>query len=403
MIVIGGGQAGLAMSFHLSRIGREHLVLERGRVGERWRSERWDSLCFQSPNWLLHLPGHAIGGDPDAFSHHHEVIRFIDAYAARIHAPLRCGVEVRALRRDDATGRFLLDCGAQTLEAREVVIATGPYQRPRIPALADRLPAGVLQFHASSYRNPDQLPPGAVLVVGSGASGCQIAEELNQAGRHVVFSISRHRRVPRRYRGRDLLSWLSELGMLEQTRDQLPAGEIPLPVALTGAGGGHDIDLRTFATAGVRLAGYLSGSDGARLRFEDNVEPILRQADAAAAAFERAVDDHLQRAGAAPAPAPGAPHTTLAPRAPIAGLRELDLGAERVTSVIWCSGYDLDFEWVRLPVFDALGQPLHRRGVTSCAGAHFLGLQWLHAWKSSFLFGVGDDAEHLAECMAARS
>ena len=399
-IVIGGGQAGLIMSHHLSRIGREHVVLERRRVAERWRTERWDSLAFQFPNRLIRLPGLAISGEPDAFASRDQIVTFLERYAEHVGAPVRCGVEVESLRREPGSERFQLETPGAVLEARNVVIATGPYQRPDLPPMASELPPRLLQLHASAYRNPDQLPTGAVLVVGSGASGCQIAEELAGAGRTVYLSISRHRRVPRRYRGQDLTDWFAALGLLALSRRQWLHGQPALPVTLTGAGGGHDIDLRRFAADGMRLAGYLTEVRGESVSLADNVESILRAADDAYLEFRAAADAHVHATGADALP----PSDPVPPAPPPAHLpvRELDLSAAGVGSVIWCTGYQLDFGWVNLPVIGEHGAPRHSEGVTEYPGLYFLGLSWLRTWSSTFLFGVGTDAEFLAERIAAR-
>jgi len=399
-IVIGGGQAGLMMSHHLSRIGREHVVLERRRVAERWRTERWDSLAFQFPNRLIRLPGLAFSGEPGAFAGRDEIVTFLERYAEHVRAPVRCGVEVQSLRREPGSERFQLETPGAVLEARNVVIATGPYQRAELPPNASQLPPRLLQLHASAYRNPEQLPPGAVLVVGAGASGCQIAEELAAMGRTCYLSISRHRRVPRRYRGRDLTDWLAALGMLALTRPQWLHGKPALPMALTGVGGGHDIDLRRFAADGVRLAGYLTEVRGEIVSFADNAESILCAADDAYFEFCTEVDAHLSAIGT-DAPPPDDP-VPPPPRPAHAPVRELDLSAAGVGSVIWCTGYQLDLGWVNLPVFGENGAPRHTEGVTDCPGVYFLGLSWLRTWSSTFLFGAGADAEFLAERIAAR-
>jgi putative flavoprotein involved in K+ transport len=399
-IVIGGGQAGLMMSHHLSRIGRGHVVLERRRVAERWRTERWDSLTFQFPNRLIRLPGLAFSGEPDAFASRDQIVAFLERYAEHVRAPVRCGVEVTSLRREPGTERYQIETPGAVLEARNVVIATGPYQRADLPPNASELPRRLLQLHANAYRNPEELPPGAVLVVGSGASGCQIAEELAGTGRTVYLSISRHRRVPRRYRGRDLIDWLAALGMLALTRPQWLHGKTALPVALTGVGGGHDIDLRRFAADGVRLAGYLTEVRGEMVGFADNVESILGAADDAYLEFRAAVDAHLRATGT-DAPPPDDP-VPPPPRPAHAPVLELDLSAARVGSVIWSTGYQLDLGWVNLPVIGEDGAPRHTEGVTECPGVYFLGLPWLRTWSSTFLFGVGADAEFLAERIAAR-
>jgi putative flavoprotein involved in K+ transport len=282
--IIGGGQAGLTMSHCLTRHGRRHLVLERHRVAERWRTERWDSLRFQFPNWAMRLPDFAYAGDdPDAYAPRDEVVRFIEAYAAFIQAPVRTGVAVRALRR--ASDGFRLDTGDATIEARNVVIATGPYQQPAIPAAAVGL-GSIPQLSASGYRNPDQLPPGGVLVVGAGASGCQIADELLQSGRTVYLSVGPHRRVPRRYRGRDIIWWISALGLDDAVADEHAARQAPL--LISGADGGHTVDLRGFAAAGMVLVGRLQAARDGVATFASDLVGNLAAGDESYANFIRA-------------------------------------------------------------------------------------------------------------------
>jgi len=401
-VIVGGGHAGLAMSHHLSRRGRAHVVLERGRVAERWRSERWDSLCFQFPNWSLALPGQPYDGpEPDGFASRDEVVRFIDRYREAIAAPVRTGVHVTAVRAAPDRDGFRLETAHGVLDATNVVVATGPYQEPVVPALAGALPSRLVQVHSRAYRNPSSLPPGAVLVVGSGASGCQIVEDLLAAGRRVLLSVGRHRRFPRRYRGRDMFWWMERMGALDQTLDERPeARDRPNPL-VTGVGGGHDIDLRCYAARGVTLLGHVAGIDGARLRLADDLGTQLAGGDEGVAVFTRAVDAYVARAGLAipEEPAPAAPPPVAAPTA----IRTLDLDAESITSVIWATGFRRDFGWIHLPVLEGNGEPIHRRGVTACAGLYFLGLPWLHTLKSSVLCGVGRDAEHLAERIAARA
>src|SRR5690242_9765116 len=398
-VIVGGGHAGLAMSHQLSRRGRAHVVLERGRVAERWRSERWDSLHFQFPNWSLALPGQPYDGpQPDAFSSREEVVAFIERYCAVTAAPVRTGVRVDAIRSAPGTDGFRLETSHGLLAASNVVVATGPYQEPVIPPPAGALPPRVTQVHSSAYRNPSRLPPGAVLVVGSGASGCQIVEDLLAAGRTVYLSVGRHRRFPRRYRGRDMFWWMERMGALDQTLAERPeARGRPNPL-VTGVGGGHDIDLRDYAARGVTLLGRVEAVDGARLRLADDLNAQIAHGDEGVAAFTRSVDAYVARAGlAAPEEALPAP-----PPSSVVAIRSLDLDASGITSVIWATGFRRDFSWIGLPVLDAAGEAVHRRGVTDCPGLYFLGLPWLHTLKSSVLCGVGRDALHLAEQIAAR-
>jgi len=392
-IVIGGGQAGLAMSYHLRAQDREHVVLERDRVAARWHGERWDSLYFQFPNWSLQLPGYAYAGsEPDAFAHRSEVARFIEDYARFIDAPLRCGIDVQSLELDREARRFRLITNGGTFEAQRVVVATGPFQRERIPALHADFDAAIFQTSARRYRAPAQLPPGAVLIVGAGGSGCQIAEELLEAGRKVYLCVGRHRRIPRRYRGRDLLAWLEDLGTMSTPIDAFPNRQPPPPILLTGFQGGHDMDLRELARAGAVLTGKLVAVEDGIARFDDSLEPSLAAADESSAAFVRAVDEHVRVSGiAVEEERPGLRAPT-----PLQSPRSIDMKMCDVTSIIWCTGYSLDFGWIKIDVFAGDGTPQQQRGVTNCPGLYFLGLHWMHTFRSGTLFGVGGDAAYLA-------
>jgi len=390
-IIIGGGQAGLAMSLHLKRRGREHLLLEREQLGGRWHSERWKSLHFQFPNWSLRLPGHSYsGGDPEGFSHYCAVIEFLSEYARKIEPPARLGVEVIGVyRRGDS---FLVDTNLGPFAAANVVVATGAFPHPKIPVFASNISPGIVQIHSSGYQSPEQLPPGAVLVVGTGSSGGQIAEELHRSGRQIFLSVSRHRRVPRRFAGKDMLWWLFELGWMDRTIDSFPGRRVPPAILVTGIDGGHDLDIRQFGNEGITLLGRATGADKNRLHLAANLDELLANADAAFDEFICAASHHTHQIGmtlddqASP----------IRPQSPPAATR-LDLEAAAVRSIIWCTGYRPAFEWIAVPVFDSDGAPVQERGVTACPGLYFLGLHWMHSFKSGALFGVGDDAEHIAD------
>jgi putative flavoprotein involved in K+ transport len=406
-VIIGGGHAGLTMSYSLSQLGQEHVILERGRVGERWRNERWDSFHFQFPNWTIELPGYKYHSEePDAFAPGHEVVRFLDDYAALIKAPVRCGVTVTSLEQGSREGRYLIHTQDETIEAANVVVATGPFQRPAIPSVSAQVPPDLFQVHSSKYRNSDQLPPGAVLVVGAGSSGGQIAEELIKSGRKVYLSVGRHRRVPRRYRGRDYVWWSSEIGVLDQTVDMLPSPEAknwPLPL-LTGVNGGHDLDLRRMAVGGVTLLGHLRSVAGNTLILAPDLKETLARADVWFTDFKKLADDYVTKTGMNVPEEKHSDEEVAEPDEISQPILELDLKAAGITSIIWATGFRYDFDWVKLLIFDETGEPVHRRGVTSFPGIYFLGLRWLYKRKSFFLImaGPAEDAAYLAEHIKTR-
>lgn len=400
-VIIGAGQAGLTMSHCLTQRGQPHVVLERHRIAERWRTERWDSLRFQFPNWAMRLPDFAYAGDdPDGYAPRDDVVRFIESYAGFIHAPIRTGVEVHALY--STSNGFRLDTGEAAIEARNVVIATGPYQQPAIPAAAANLGA-VFQISANTYRNPGQLPSGGVLVVGAGASGCQIAEELMRIGRTVYLSVGPHRRVPRRYRGRDIIWWINALGLDQKIADEHATRQAPL--LISGADGGRTVDLREFAASGMVLLGRLQDARDGVASFAPDLAGNLAAGDENYAGFIRSADAYAADAGLL------LPEDSIAfaqPGVAIDPILTLDLRAAGVQTVIWATGYRYDFDWINLDVFAHSGDPqvrtpVHRRGVTSVPGVYFLGLPFMHKTKSSFLSGVGEDAGHLAEQIVARN
>lgn len=402
-VIVGGGQAGLAMSYHLKRLGREHLVLEQKRVAERWRSERWESLTFQFPNWTIQLPGHTYRtDDPEGFAPRDEVVRFIESYATRIAAPVRCGVRVTSVRQKPGAERFLVQTENETLEALNVVLATGPYQLPSIPPVDDAMPRHIFQTHSRDYRNPQQLPSGAVLVVGSGASGCQIAEELYQTGRKVYLSVGHHCRVPRRHRRRDFFWWFDVLGMWDRRVDVHPEVNAER-FLLTGAAGGHDLDLRRFAADGVTLLGRLRAVSEAKLFLAPDLEEKLALGDAWFAELKKSMDNYAQKVGMEAPEESEVEEPVASGSTGSVPILELDLRAAGIASVIWASGFRHDFGWVGLAVVDETGEPAQRRGVTPFPGLYFLGLRRMHTLRSSLLPGVGDDAGYLAERIAART
>jgi putative flavoprotein involved in K+ transport len=397
-LIIGGGQAGLAMSHMLSQRGCENIVVERCRIAERWRTARWDGLRFQFPNWSIQLPDFPFSfAEPNAFATSDEIVRYLTAYAKFVGASVRCGVNVQSLRRGDSLNGFVAETSEGRIEAANVVVATGPYQRPIVPTLLSNN-VTVFQVHANRYRRPEQLPSGAVLVIGSGASGVQIAEELLRAGRQVYLSVGRHRRMPRRYRGRDLVWWLSALS-LDQTPVEKRGPDPSLPL-ITGAYGGHTLDFRQLAAQGVRLLGHLRAAHDDWLDFAPDLAANLAHGDAAYAGFLDLVDAHVEHNGLKVPHEPSARTNSPDPGDLIEPLRALNLRAAGIGSVIWATGYRFDLSWIDVPVLDASGQPLHRHGITDVPGMYFIGLQWLSKMTSSFLSGVGDDAARLADHIA---
>ena len=400
-LIIGGGQAGLAMStVLLQRRGREHVVLERGLVGGRWRTARWDSLRFQFPNWALQLPGYTYAGDDlDSFAHYSEILGVIEDYAARNRVPVREHTEMVGLGEDGDRAGFVVSLADGSMLARRVVVATGPFQPPLIPQLSQDVSASVLQTDATHYRCPAQLPDGAVLVVGSGASGCQIADELLRAGRRVYLSVSRHRRVPRRFRGKDVTWWLEQMGRFAQTIDSFPNRQWPPPVVVTGVNGGYDVNVRQLAADGAAVVGRVTAASGGAVAIAANANQILDTADTAYADFLAAAREFAAEGGQEEL----AEEQSAAPSRLPAAVDEvdlLDLGRQNITTIIWATGYAYDFGWVKVPVFDEHGRPVQRRGTTQRPGLYFLGLHWMHTFKSGLFSGVGSDAEYLAEHMA---
>ena len=385
------------MSDMLTRRGCDHVILERARIGERWRSERWDGLRFQFPNWSVTLPDFPYPhDDADAFSSSRDIVRFLEAYADRIKAPIHCGVNVTRLRQDSSRG-FIAETSRGTLQAANVVIAVGPYQRPVGSPLAGAF-ADVFQVHASKYTQPHQLPSGAVLIVGSGASGSQIAEELNRAGRQVYLCIGSHRRMPRRYRGRDLIWWLQALG-LDQTPVEKRGSSKALPL-ITGAYGGHTIDFRKFAADGITLLGHAVAVHGSVVEIAGDLEETLKAGDDAYFGFLDLADRHVADREWGMPLEPGARVGLPDPPCVSSPLSRLDLRATGINSIIWATGYRYDFSWIEMPAFDDRGEPRHRAGVSEVRGLYFLGLPWLSKMNSSFLAGIGDDAGYLAKMIA---
>ena len=404
VVVVGAGQAGLVASRFLTLNHVQHLVLESGEIGQSWRTQRWDSFHLNTPNWANGLAGMDFHPEePDAFAGRNELVAFLEDYARIFHLPIRPRTIVTGLRRT-SSGWYALRTQSEEMQAKGVIIASGGMNRPRVPALARRLPDDLTVSSAGTYRNPDALPKGAVLVVGSGQSGCQIAEDLLEAGRGVFLSVSKVARVPRSYRGRDILAWWKDMSFLDVKLQQLedPSIQFAAQPQVSGIRGGHTVSLQSLARDGAVLVGRVLDADRRVLELDGSVRECIHFADEKSRAFKAAIDAHIDREGIkaeASLPDPDEP--------PLPDLRgsdeitNLNLSRAGVSSVIWCTGFDADWSWVEVEVFDQGGRPRHSNGITESPGLYFLGMPWLSARKSGILFGVSDDAARIVEHMRA--
>jgi len=401
VVIVGAGQAGLAVAQTLQKRGIRPLVLERHRVGHAWDQQRWDSFCLVTPNWQCRLPDFPYdGAEPEGFMGKAEIVAYLQRFASHAAADVREGVTVERLMQHGSGYKLLTSEGE--INAEHVVVATGGYHRPKRHPDAARLPENLLQLDAREYRNAAALPPGPVLVVGSGQSGCQIAEDLFLAGRDVHLCVGSAPRSPRRYRGKDVVDWLDRMGYYA-----MPISDHSDPRAvrgktnhyLTGRDGGREIDLRARALQGMHLHGRLQSLTPGAISFQDDLASNLDQADAVYCRIRSSIDAWISQQGiSAPVEAPYSPCW----QPPPGQDPGLNLSDTPLAAVIWCTGYSSDFSWIEVPVFDGLGQPSHDRGVTQSQGLYFVGLPWLHTWGSGRFCGVADDAEHLAGLISLR-
>jgi len=399
-IIVGGGQGGLSTSYYLKQGGREHIILEQTyQAAKAWR-DRWDSFTFITPNWMIRLPGAEYQGDePDEFMVRKKIIEYFEEYIKQFELPIRYGIQVTSVESID-TG-YLVETNKTNFEADNVVIATGMYQRPRMPSFGSNLSSEIIQLHSSEYRNPETLPDGAVLVVGSAQSGCQIAEELYKTGRKVYLSVGNAGRLPRRYRGKDITQWFDELGFYDRTVDKLPSPQAKFAGSAHGTGkdGGHTINLHQFAMDGVILLGHIQSGKNNRIMLAPDLKENLANADKLEIELVKLIDEAIENNGL-DVPIETLPE--LRDGYEVEEILDLDLKSAGITSVIWATGYKFDFSLVKLPAFDEDGYPVQKRGVADFPGLYFIGLQFLHTSKSGLLAGVGDDAAHVAKHIGSR-
>ncbi|MEM9079667.1 MAG: MSMEG_0569 family flavin-dependent oxidoreductase [Verrucomicrobiota bacterium] len=391
-IVIGGGQAGLSASHYLKEQGLNHLIFEKNEPFYAWKNERWDSFCLVTPNHQCHLPGyHYQGDDPDGFMVKDELIAWFQGYLENTNPPLRTGVTVLSVTKP--AGHFLVETTAGTWTTDAVICATGSYHTPFTPPGSDQIPPHIKQVFPTDYRNPSDIPPGAVAVIGTGQSGCQLAEELHLEGRKVHLCLGNAPRSPRKYRGKDAVTWLEEMGYYKLSIDQQPNPDKARNTNhyLTGRDGGHEIDLRKFATEGMKLYGYLEGIDQDGFTIRPDAAAKLDSADQSYLRIRQRIDDYIAREGLdAPEEPPFEPCWH-----PETEATRLDFAAENITSILWCIGFKPNFRFLHFDIFDPKGYPTHQRGITTVQGLVFVGLPWQHTWGSGRLLSVAEDAQHV--------
>lgn len=399
-LVVGAGQAGIAISEHLGKQGVPHLVLERNRIAERWRTGRWDSLVANGPAWHDRFPGLEFEDlDPDAFASKDRIAEYFETYARKIEAPVRTGVEVKKVERCVGRPGFMAETSEGVIHASRVVVATGPFQRPVIPPIAPK-DGSVVQIHSADYRNPGQLPPGAVLVVGAGSSGVQIADELQRSGRQVYLSVGPHDRPPRSYRNRDFCWWLGVLG--EWNKDTPAQGREHVTIAVSGARGGATVDFRWLGHQGIVLVGVTKAFHDGVVTFHDDLAANIARGDQDHFALLDAADAYVASHGIDLPEEPAARQVLADPACLSHPIHRLSLAQAGVNSIVWATGYASDFSWLQVDAFDASGKPQHQRGVSKAPDVYFLGLSWLSRRGSAFIWGVWHDAKHIADHIATQ-
>jgi putative flavoprotein involved in K+ transport len=400
VIVVGGGQAGLSVSYYLKQAGIDHLVLEKNTITHTWRTQRWDAFCLVTPNWQCALPGYPYAGDdPHGFMKKDEIIEYLDGFIRTVDAPVIEHTEVQRVARS-SEGGFSVSTSQGQFTADQIVVASGGYHTPVVPRMAERLPRSIVQIQSSEYRNPQALPEGSVLVVGSGQSGAQIAEDLHLAGRKVILAVGEAPRCARFYRGRDVVDWLADMKYYDMPVDKHPLREGVRDNTnhyVTGRDGGRDIDLRKFAAEGMELYGRLQDLQDGVLHFAPNLTGNLDDADRTFNGINAGIDSYIAKNGI-DAP-PGSRYEAL--WSPAEERTTLDLQASGIGSIVWCIGFTPDFSWLDAPIFNGRGYPAHTRGLTPLDGLYFVGLPWLHTWGSGRFSGVARDAGFVVEKIAA--
>ena len=399
-LVIGAGQAGIAMSEHLGKLGIPHLVLERKRIAERWRSERWDSLVANGPAWHDRFPGMEFDGfSPDAFVPKEDIADYMVAYAKMVKAPIQTGVEVKRVVRNAGESGFTVETSEGVIQAQRIVAATGPFQCPTIPAIAPK-DAALTQLHSAHYRNPAQLPEGAVLVVGAGSSGVQIADELQRAGKQVYLSVGAHDRPPRAYRGRDFVWWLGVLGEWDAAATK--PGKEHVTIAVSGAHGGHTVDFRALGHQGITLVGLTKSFADGVATFDADLADNIAKGDENYLSLLDAADAYIARNGLDLPEEPEARKRLPDPDCVTHPILSLNLAEAGITTIIWATGFTVDYSWLQVNALDAQGKPAHQRGVSTERGVYFLGLPWLSRRGSTFIWGVWHDAKYIADHIATQ-
>ncbi|WP_221391566.1 MSMEG_0569 family flavin-dependent oxidoreductase [Dyadobacter sp. NIV53] len=397
VIIVGGGQSGLSMSYLLKQKGIDHIVFEKKKIADSWRSFRWDTFCLVTPNWQCNLPGYSYtGNDPYGFMVKDEIVDFLDKYVESFEPPVIEGIDVLKVEKNEVIELFEVSTSEGIYFARQVVVCTGNYHSAPLPKLAEKFSSAITHVHSAHYKNPGELPAGEVLVVGTGQSGSQIAEDLHLEGRKVHLCVGNAPRCAREYRGKDVVEWLDKMEYYDLPVEKHPEGENVREKTnhyVTGRDGGREIDLRKFALEGMKLYGPLTDVKNEALSFDPKLKANLDYADKVSENIKMKIDRYIMENGIdAPVEAPYQPAWE-----PVEEITELDLANTGITSVVWCIGFGHDFTWIKLPVLGERGFPIHKRGITDTPGLYFLGLTWQNTWGSARFSGVGKDAEYLLE------